>query len=219
MIIEPSVDISIYCDLGGHFTEAGAKAMHGEAQRSMEAIEQMRPVVNTTVCVLKGRINEKLQEKTRDAYEAIVKFVESEEYRSIISYDYEMQVFQSASMIYQMERNSERTIFDQIKYTDEFLGIFMQVYFYLRRIQLNLAKPVQLEGIQYLRTRGFSIYLLAQILVDCPVGNKDQVVLRLADFYSEMGQKEDAIFLLDVMEARTEGEEREKLLEKKALLV
>ncbi|HOO78785.1 MAG TPA: hypothetical protein PLZ77_03910 [Lachnospiraceae bacterium] len=200
MRIPGNIDIIEYCDENGAFTEEGGVKLSNSCDAYFSAMGEFRPGVQAGVCSLKGRINERLQERRGPAYESIVALVNSEEYSKIAEYDYELECFPTAVKIYQMERGGTGiTFFDQIEYIDNFQKIYQQMIFYFRRIQLNLAKPIQQECMTYLRKNKFSVFMVAQILIDCEIGNKDDVAIRLARLYMEQGSPKEALFLVSVM--------------------
>ena len=75
MVYKAKIDTAYYCDINGHYTPDGIARLRSETDRSFEEMAEMRPAVTAGVCVYKGRINEKLQERSREAYNDIVSFI------------------------------------------------------------------------------------------------------------------------------------------------
>lgn len=175
-----------------------------------------KPVIQTGICAIKGKINEKLQEKSANAYDAAVAMTGLEEYEKLVGYDYELSCFQTAVKIYRMEGDDRgNTIFDSIEYIDDFQVIFQQMVYYFRRIQLRLAKPLQKECMTYIKTKRLSVYAVIQILLDCGVGNKEDIAAVLADFYAEYHMYKETLFLLAVMIEQGDASYRESLTKKR----
>ena len=83
--------------------------------------------------------------------------------------------------------------------------------YYFRRIQLHLAKPLQKECMTYIKTKKLSVYAVIQILLDCGIGNKEEIVMTLAEFYMEYQMCKEALFLLGVMIDQGDAFYREQL--------
>ena len=73
MVYKAKIDTSEYCDQNGVYTEEGIARLRAETDRYYEELIELRPSVTAGVCVYKGRINEKLQERNAEAYNDIVK--------------------------------------------------------------------------------------------------------------------------------------------------
>ena len=215
MQIPPSIDLTQFHDQNGNFTLEGKEGLMRYADTYFEELHSMRSAVSAGICMLKARVNEKLQERRTKAAEAIIALEASEEYSETAEYDYELNCFSTAVKIYQMERGGkENTIFDRIEYIEDFREIFDQLTFYFRRMQLRLAKPICMEGLTYIRKRKLSVFAVAQILLDCNLGGKEQIADTLADLYAEQGCKKEALFIVSLM-IEQGREEYKPLLEAK----
>lgn len=216
MRIPAVLGIESFCEKGKEADEQAEARMAAYVDNIFEASAESKPVIQTGVCAIKGKINEKLQEKSANAYEAAAAMTELEEYEKLAGYDYELSCFRSAVKIYRMESdNHGNTILDSIEYIDDFLVIFQQMVYYFRRIQLRLAKPLQKECMTYIRTKKLSVYAVIQILLDCGVGNKEEIVMVLAEFYAEYNMYKEALFLLAVMIEQGDASYKEALINKR----
>lgn len=198
MKIASSIDYSQF-EENGVFTENSKRLLMEYANGYFESMEEIRPMISAGICGLKGRINEKLQEHSPKAYEAIAGFIASDEYQQVAPYDYELKCFATAVKIYEIEKLQDTCIYDQIEYSEHFLDIYYQLLFWFRRIQLKLAKPIQLDGMRFIRERGISVYAVVQVLLDCELGGKEMIALSLADLFLEQNRRAEAIYILSVV--------------------
>ena len=90
---------------------------------------------------------------------------------------------------------------------------------YFRRIQLKLAKPLQLEGMRYIREKNLSIYAVVQMLLDYEIGGKEEIAITLAEYYREQNMVNEAIFLLSIIAENGRPEWQERLSQKKVELI
>lgn len=216
MRIPAVLGIESFCEKDKAADAQAEARMAAYVDSIFETSAENKPVIQAGICAIKGKINEKLQEKSANAYEAAVTMTGLEEYEKLTGYDYELSCFQTAVKIYRMESyNHGNTIFDKIEYIDDFQVIFQQMVYYFRRIQLRLAKPLQKECMTYIKTKRLSVYAVIQILLDCVVGNKEDIVMVLADFYAEYSMYKEASFLLAVMTEQGDASYREVLTKKR----
>lgn len=216
MQIPAVLGIDNFCEKGQEADAQAEARMTAYVDNIFEASAENRPVIQTGICAIKGKLNEKLQEKSVNAFEAAVAMTGLEEYEKLAGYDYELACFRSAVKIYRMEGdNHGNTIFDSIEYIDDFQVIFQQMVYYFRRIQLRLAKPLQKECMAYIKTKRLSVYAVIQILLDCGVGNKEEIAMVLADYYAEYNMYKEALFLLAVMIEQGDASYRESLTNKR----
>lgn len=216
MRIPAVLGVESFCEKDKEADAQAEARMAAYVDNIFEASAENRPVIQTGICAIKGKLNEKLQEKSVNAYEAAVTMTGLEEYEKLAGYDYELSCFLSAVKIYRMEGdNHGNTIFDSIEYIDDFQVIFQQMIYYFRRIQLRLAKPLQKECMTYIKTKKLSVYAVIQILLDCGIGNKEDIVMVLADFYAEYHMYKEALFLLAVMIEQGDASYRESLTKKR----
>lgn len=216
MRIPAVLGIESFCEKDKAADEQAEARMNAYVDNIFETSAENKPVIQTGVCAIKGKINEKLQEKSENAYAAAVAMTDLEEYEKLAGYDYELSCFRTAVKIYRMESdNHGNTILDSIEYIDDFLVIFQQMVYYFRRIQLGLAKPLQKECMTYIRTKKLSVYAVIQILLDCGVGNKEEIVMVLAEFYAEYNMYKEALFLLAVMIEQGDASYKEILTNKR----
>lgn len=215
MLIPGVLDIRCFCEENKEVDAEAARHMSAYVDNIFAASAENKPMIQTGICALKGKINEKLQEKSVNAYEAVVAMAGLEEYVKLEGYDYELSCFQTAVKIYRLESDNQgNTIFDHIEYIDDFQVIFQQMVFYFRRIQLRLAKPLQKEIMTYIKTKKLSVYAVIQILLDSVMGNEEDIVMALADFYAEYNMYKEAIFLLAVMIDQGDDAYKETLTKK-----
>lgn len=216
MRIPAVLGIESFCEKNQEADAQAEARMAAYVDNIFDTSAENRPVIQTGICAIKGKLNEKLQEKSVNAYEAAVAMTGLEEYEKLAGYDYELACFRSAVKIYRMEcDNHGNTIFDSIEYIDDFQVIFQQMVYYFRRIQLRLAKPLQKECMTYIRTKKLSVYAVIQILLDCGIGNKEDITMVLADFYAEYNMYKEALFLLAVMIEQGDVSYRESLTNKR----
>ncbi|MBP3470156.1 MAG: hypothetical protein J6K26_11650 [Lachnospiraceae bacterium] len=212
MLIPAVLDIESFCEENKEADAQAAQRMSDYVDQIFENSAEQKPFVQTGVCAIKGKINEKLQEKQPNAFEAVVVISGTEEFVKLVGYDYELSCFQTAVKIYRLESDNQgNTIFDRIEYIDDFKMIFQQMIYYFRRIQLHLAKPLQKECMTYIKTKKLSVYAVIQILLDCGIGNKEEIVMTLAEFYMEYQMCKEALFLLGVMIDQGDAFYREQL--------
>lgn len=216
MRIPAVLGIESFCEKDQEADAQAEARMAAYVDNIFDSSAENRPVIQTGICAIKGKLNEKLQEKSVNAYEAAVAMTGLEEYEKLAGYDYELACFRSAVKIYRMEcDNHGNTIIDSIEYIDDFQVIFQQMVYYFRRIQLRLAKPLQKECMTYIRTKKLSVYAVIQILLDCGIGNKEDITMVLADFYAEYNMYKEALFLLAVMIEQGDVSYRESLTNKR----
>lgn len=178
--------------------------------------KELRPMISAGVCSLKGRINEKLQERREVAYDTIVALTATEEYRKLADTDDELKAFTTAATIYQLERGGKMPlIFDQIEYIDDYYRIHQQILFYFRRMQLRLAKPLLMECLTFVRMHKLSVFAVVQILLDCNTGEKEKVAMTLADLFREQGSVKEALFVISVMSENCSVDFKDSLENKK----
>lgn len=179
--------------------------------------KELKPLISAGVCALKGRINEKLQERREVAYDAILGIVSTPEYARLAPMDDELKAFATAATVYQMERGgSYPLIFEQIEYIDDFYRIHQQLLFYFRRMQLRLAKPLLMEAMTFIRSHKLTVFAVVQILMDCTTGEKDKVALTLADLYLEQKSVKEALFVVSVMAENCSVDQKALFEQKKA---
>lgn len=212
MRISSVIDLQQF-ENNGVFDDDSVRQVKSYADSYFQTMSEVKSAINAGSCGMKGRINEKLQEHTEQAYDAICTLACSEEYAELQVYDDELQAFQIAVQAYLKEKpcaiiGQDLTTFDVIDYTEHFLGIVRKMRFYFRRIQLALAKPLQMECMTYIRQRHISVYAVAQMLLYSQIGNMDLVVERLAGLYLEQGMNQDAIYLLSYIKDYVDEDKR-----------
>ena len=188
MIIGPDVDMT-------NVTDEKAFADEYFAKRAED-----KSAMTVGICAMKGRINERLQERSRYAYDDIVKAVESEAFQTVADYDYELGIFRTAAAIYGSERALESTIFDRIEYVEDFCTIYNKVLRYLRRIQVKFMRSVCMECMAYFRSERISVVAVTQILIEGNIGNKEDVAIELAGYYKEQGLINESLYIVSLME-------------------
>ena len=198
MIIPAQIDESTIGDINKYVEE------------SYDALKEAKPVIVALSCSLKGRINEKLQERTRSAYEEIMNLVSSKDYDKVIAYDSELSYFRKAADIYQLERGNEYTIFDGMEYVEDFSKIYRRICQFLRRIQLDVGDSLCKEIIPYINEHSISVLALSQILLTSDVGHKDKVAITLATYYQHECRFAEALYLIGNIEDNC----REEFLDK-----
>lgn len=210
MKLSPSIDLSQFNDSNGEFTEESRQRLRAYADGYYESLADKKPFINVCICMLKGQINQKLEEDRVPAYKAIEKVLASEEYENTKEYDLELKRFEAATRIYYLESNLGKkvTIYDQIKYVDDFEKIYRQLTFYFRRIQLCMSKPVQLEIMKYIRGMQLSVVAVVEILFDSDLGGKEKIASKLAEFYIEHGSNKEALYILGVAKDHCRSEYR-----------
>lgn len=188
MIIPSSIDESTIEDVCLYADESYAK------------LKEDRPWFGAAICSLKGRINERLQERNIAAYDMIIGLATSGEYNKAMQYDYELQCFTIAASIYQTEKGNESTIFDCIDYVDDFAKIYRKMSNYYRRIQLGFSESNCQEIMGYIDENNLSICSVSQLLLNSKVGNKEKVALYIAKMYGNVSRYNEAIYLLSTVE-------------------
>ncbi len=191
------------------------------ADNYFDELFENKRCISAGICIFKGRINEKLQERTRASYEFIVSTVNTDEYKQSEEYDIELKYFETASKIYCAEKNENaKTIFDTIEYLDDFFNIWSKMVFYFRRIQLGMSKAVTQEIMKYIRSMKLSVYVPIYILQDCKIGNKEKIAATLAEMYWEQGCFKEALFIVCIAIERSRPqyvfmleEKRDRILE------
>ena len=146
MIIPAQIDESTIGDINKYVED------------SYNALKESKPVLVALGCSFKGRINEKLQERTERAYEDIMGLVNSSDYDKAMAYDSELAYFKKAADIYQLERGNEYTIFDGMEYVEDFSKIYRRICQFLRRIQLEVGDNLCKEIFPYINEQSFSIH-------------------------------------------------------------
>lgn len=201
MLIPPSLDIGNFCEENKPVDAQTIQRRDAYVDSVFASNAENKPMMQTGICAIKGKINEKLQERDMNAYEAIIPMVElTEGYDVLAGYDYELACFKTAVKIYRLERADKAPkIFDIIEYIDDFQVIFQQMIYYFRRIQLHLDKMLQEECITYILHKRLSVYAVLQILLDCKIGNMEEIASVLADLYVDRHMHKEALFLLLIM--------------------
>ncbi|MBR6257948.1 MAG: hypothetical protein IKR23_11260 [Lachnospiraceae bacterium] len=193
MVYKAKIDTSKYCDNNGVYTREGIALLRSETDTFYEEMSQMRPSVTAGVCVYKGRINEKLQERRPDAYNDIVAFIGEKAYMNTAGYDEELTRFASTAPIYRLEEGAvAKTIYDQIQYIEDFMTIYNEMAYLFRRIMFGLPHE---EGFSFIERRDLSVFAVEQLLQEMPVGRKGDVAASLAGFYRGRGMVKEAEYL------------------------
>lgn len=203
MNIPASVDLSTIDDINEY-----AEKFYGE-------LAEDRPRINTIICIVKGKINEKLQKKNQAAYEAISAYAETKEFADAAEYDYELRCFKTASNIYQLERGAEITVFDNLEYVDNFAGIYEQTIRYFMRIQLGFTRALSMECMAFFRQNKLSVLAVVQMLTESSMGEKERIAEILAGYYLEQGLKKEALYIVSVFEGEGRPEFKERFTSKK----
>lgn len=185
------------------------------ADKYYEEIIENRSRVTTCVCIVKGKINEKLQERREPAYEAIAAYAEGDEFASAAEYDYELRCFKTASNIYQLERGFETTVFDTIEYVDSFCKIYEETVNYFMRIQLGFTKALCMECMAFFRRNKLSVFAIVQMLVESGMGEKEKIALALSSYYVEQGLYKEAKYIVSVFEEQGREAFKQTFTEKK----
>ena len=215
MNIPTLLDLSQYY-IDGEPKENGDARLRAYADNYYSELNENKGRINASICILKGRINEKLQQRRTAAYESIIGMTNSPEYEEAMTYDTELMYFRSAVKIYQIERGGkDTTILQNIEYMDDFVSIYFQLVFYLRRIQLKMSKPVLMEMMTYVRSKKISVIAVVQVLWDSHIGNKEIVAADLAELYREQGLYKEALFVVSMALENGREEFKEILLERK----
>ncbi len=198
MLIEAKIDLSKYVDKDGRYTEAGRKALLDETAVFFEEYKEEKKFLNVGSCIVKGKINEKLQERSKLAYETVISLVEEEYSKSIAPRDEELKFFSLTPAIYRLEAaNLPVTIYDKIDYVDDFEKIYTRVRFFFRRLQLGYSDPA---GIKFIREQSLSVYLLGDLLKEMNIGKKNLVAEKISGLYSAANQVDAARYMSDLAE-------------------
>ncbi len=199
MNIPAHVDLEQF-KTNGEWTSESSDKLRSYADSYFSAMAEVRPAIFAGICAMKGRINEKISERRRPAYDDIIRLVQGEEYENLALYDYDLKVFKAAVKIYETERMTEDAcIFDAIEYTEHFEAIYRQMSFYFRRIQLGLAKPLQSECMAYLAEKKLSVYVVERLVLDSVIGEKNRLFVALSELYAERLDYKAALYLLNTV--------------------
>lgn len=217
MRISAALDLTQF-EHNGCLDEESIGQIKSYADSYFQTMSGIRPAVNAGICSMKGRINEKLQEHSDASYDAVAVLAASNDFAELKIYDDELAAFDTALKIFNREKESgfkagNNIIFDQIDYTEHFLDIFRKMKFYFRRIQLNLAKPLQFECLTFVRQHCISICAVTQMLLDSKVGNMEDVAARLAALYNEQGLTLEAAYLLSIVKETMQDEDKKLYLQ------
>ena len=140
MVYKAKIDTAYYCDLNGRYTPDGIARLRRDTENAFTELAEMRPSVTAGVCVYKGRINEKLQERSREAYNDIVAVIGESAYSGTARYDEELTRFACTASIYRLEEGAvEKTIYDHIQYIDDFMEIYNLLFCVLSCINTYLT--------------------------------------------------------------------------------
>ena len=198
MIYKAKIEVEKYCDAMGAYTEDGVQRLRRETDAAFEELKELRPSVTAGVCVYKGRINEKLQERSAEAYSDIVAYIGESAYKSTASYDEELTCFAITAAIYRLEEGTvDKCIYDQIEYIDDFMDIYKEVLYLFRRISFGLPHE---EGFHFIEKRKLSVFAVEQLLQEMPVGKKEEVAASMAGFFRSLGMVKEAEYLRRVRE-------------------
>lgn len=165
-----------------------------DAELMFKSLEEARYTVSAGTVIYKGKINEKLQERRPEAYEEVLRLIEEESCRNLCGYDYELYCFYNTGSIYRAEREAglERTVYDTIEYVDDFEEIYVRLRQFFRRIQIGCGEASMPMFQSFVREKGLSVQLIAVLLGNIQVGNKDRIAGFLAEYYRKQGREEDA---------------------------
>ena len=174
-----------------------------EADTFFEELAEIKPAASAGICVYKGKINEKLQERRPRAYQDILTFLDEPAYAKAAQYDEDLTRFAVTGSIYRMEEGSVgRTIYDCIEYTEDFLEIWDEVWFLFLRILRGMPHE---DCLGFVEKKGISVFALQQLLQEMPFERKDGIAISLAAYYRSMGRDKEADYLRRVTEAGYEG--------------
>ncbi len=183
-----------------------------DADAYLEQLAEAKRSITAGIVIYKGRINEKLQERTPEGYDAVAAIVNEPQYDRVAQYDQELTTFKSTGLIYQMEAGTEPvTIYDRIEYIDSYRMIYEQMMFFLRRMQFGLNYS---DCMMWLNEWGLTVHFVIQLLLESELSEKGKVAGILADLYENDGQKKEAIYLLNLMKDNCLAEEKAQILEK-----
>ncbi len=198
MLFNAEIDLSKYCDKNGRYTEEGKKNLLDEAAVFFENFKEEKKFLNVGSCIVKGKINEKLQERSKLAYDAVIGLVEDDYCRSIAPKDEELRAFSLTPAIYRLEaKNLPVTIYDKIEYVDDFEKIYTRLRFFFRRLQLGYSDPA---GIKFIREQNLSVYLIGELLKEMNVGKKKLVAEKISGLYSAANKVDAARYMSDLAE-------------------
>ena len=197
----------------GEETEEGAAeapaAPAFDADAYLQQLADAKRSITAGIVIYKGRINEKLQERTPEGYNAVTSIVNEPQYDRIAQYDSELARFKTTGAIYQMESGTEPvTIYDSIEYLDDYTIVYEQMMFFLRRMQFGLDYS---DYMIWLQEWCLTVHFVVQMLQESELGEKGRVAVILADLYEKNGQKKEAVYLLNMMMEQC-GEEEKALL-------
>ena len=227
MLIPPSEETYQYLDPHGNFTVEGKEKLLRDTDRYYVDGAETKAAIYTAVCVVKGRINEKIQERSRRAYVKLVEYCASDEFASVAGYDSELIVFPETIPVYMMECEDRKEhpvagdkpfVYDCINYIDDFYNLYMKMLFYFRRLQLGLTGTDKAEVLKYIKDKRISVFLVARLLSVVPLGDKDKITVELADMYSRENNYSEALFLVSFMEKHCGDFDIAAISEKKAEL-
>ncbi|MCQ2542128.1 MAG: hypothetical protein MJ112_07525 [Lachnospiraceae bacterium] len=210
MKIKPDIDLSQFNDANGEFTEESKQKLRAYADGYYESLAGKKSAINICVCMLKGQVNQKLEDDRMPSYKAIEKFFATEEFEVAKDYDLELKRFEVATKIFDLEMSLgvDMNIYEQVQYVDDFEKVYRQLTFYFRRIQLSMSKPVQKEILTYIRGKKLSVITVVEILFDCDLGSKERIASKLADLYIEQGMTKQALYILGVAKEHCRSEYR-----------
>ncbi len=172
-----------------------------DAQTMFSQLEEARYTVSAGTVIYKGKINEKLQERTDAAYEEIQRFLGEESLKNLCGYDYELYCFSNTAAIYRAEKTAglEKTIYDAIEYVDGFEEIYVRLRQFFRRIQLGDGEAAMPMYRAFVEEHHLSVFCLGILFCNVQVGNKDRVAGFLIDQYMEEGRREEAETFLKIL--------------------
>ena len=180
-----------------------------DADAYLQQLADAKRSITAGIVIYKGRINEKLQERTPEGYNAVTSIVNEPQYDRISQYDSELARFKTTGAIYQMESGTEPvTIYDSIEYLDDYSIVYEQMMFFLRRMQFGLDYS---DYMIWLQEWCLTVHFVVQMLQESELGEKGRVAVILADLYEQNGQKKEAVYLLNMMKEQC-GEEEKALL-------
>ncbi len=210
MKIKADIDLSQFNNADGEFTEESKQKLRAYADGFYESLAEKKSAINICVCMLKGQINQKLEDDRIPSYKAIEKLFATKEFEIAKSYDLELKRFEVATKIFDLEMNlgTSMNIYEQVQYVDDFEKVYRQLTFYFRRIQLAMSKPVQKEIMTYIRGKKLSVITVVEILFDSDLGSKEKIASKLAEFYAEQGMVKQALYILGVAKEHCRSEYR-----------
>ncbi|MBO6208337.1 MAG: hypothetical protein J6O73_15590 [Lachnospiraceae bacterium] len=190
--------------------ETAAPAFDADAY--LEQLAEAKRSITAGIVIYKGRINEKLQERTPEGYNALTSIINEPQYDRISQYDAELAAFKTSGSIYQMEAGTEPvTIYDSIEYLDDYTVVYEQMMFFLRRMQFGLDYS---DYMIWLQEWCLTVHFVVQMLQESELGEKGRIAVILADLYEENGQRKEAVYLLNMMMEQCREEEKALLTER-----